>query len=52
LQSIIFGYDNETPPLSLCACALVAGAMKGGVCLFELISKINGVSQKSLSAKV
>jgi len=27
LQSIIFGYDNETPPLSLCACALVAGAM-------------------------
>jgi len=25
-------------------------AMKGGVCLFELISNINSVSQKSLTA--
>jgi len=42
-------YDKET--LLHCVFVHFGGrAMKGGVCLFELILNINSVSQKSLTA--
>jgi len=40
---LLFCYDKETFTLG-------GGAMKGGVCLFGLISNINSVSEKLLTA--
>jgi len=45
-----FSYDYETSTLELSVCAFEGRAMEGGVCLFGLISIINSVSQKSLTA--